>query len=268
MICEFIHKPGEGYTLKVSSGGLSTTSNAFTMLPSCYGSHLVVTTTADSGAGSLRQAINDTCDGGAVTFNIPNNDAGYDPTTKQHTIKLISGVLQVNRSVTIDAAGANSVIVDGNNQTRILSIGGNATVVINGLTMQKGVSGGDNGGAISNQNGTLTLNNCVLRHNHADVSGGAIENRGTLTMNGCRLADNGANALGGAIYNAGLLTLDACSLISNSVSSDGGGIANESGTVRIDNTLFNGNSGLSGRDQQPRFVSDRCCDCHESHFPS
>src|SRR3981081_4416759 len=50
-----------------------------------------VTTTNDSGAGSLRQAITDASSGDTITFSLPANSV----------ITLTSGSLSINKSLTI-----------------------------------------------------------------------------------------------------------------------------------------------------------------------
>lgn len=71
---------------------------------------IVVTTTADSGAGSLRQALLDAAatPGSTITFNIPRTDSGYNAKTKIFTIKA-----GVNQWPAITASGT---IIDGASQ--------------------------------------------------------------------------------------------------------------------------------------------------------
>src|SRR4029077_4777522 len=64
---------------------------------------IVVTNTNDDGPGSLRQAL-----------AIANDGDTIDATGISGAIILTSGVLLVDRSVTIDGAGADVLAVDGN----------------------------------------------------------------------------------------------------------------------------------------------------------
>ena len=73
----------------------------------------VVTTNADSGAGSLRQAIIDACPGSTITFDT----AGVFATPQ--TITLTTGELVIDKSLTIDGPGASQLTVSGNNASRV-----------------------------------------------------------------------------------------------------------------------------------------------------
>ncbi len=70
-----------------------------------------VTTTADSGPGSLRQALTDAytpAPSHTINFNIPTSDAGYNSTTGVWTITPLSTLPYIINS---------NVIIDGNTQT-------------------------------------------------------------------------------------------------------------------------------------------------------
>jgi hypothetical protein len=64
---------------------------------------IIVTNTNDSGPGSLRQALADVNDGDTI-----------DATEVSGTITLTSGQLLVDKSVTINGAGADVLALDGN----------------------------------------------------------------------------------------------------------------------------------------------------------
>src|SRR4051794_1804607 len=96
---------------------------------------LEVTTTADSGAGSLRQALADSLDGDTITF----------ASSVTGTIALDSA-LPVERSVTIQGPGLDQLSIDGGNAVQDLVIAPDAgIVVVSGLTLTHGH--GVNGGA-------------------------------------------------------------------------------------------------------------------------
>jgi CSLREA domain-containing protein len=235
-----INKAADGYTLKASKGNLTATSNTFNIIPTCYDSR-IVTNTADSGAGSLRQGMKDVCDGGTITFNIPTSDAGYNATTKRHTIMLTSGQLAIDKGMTINGAGANSIVIDGNRRDRVFNIDGNLTVTLSGLEIRNGSN--QNGGGISNR-GTLTLNHCMLSGNSAR-SGGGIDNSGTLTLNVCTLSGNSAGS-GGGILSRGTLTLNHCTLSGNSATSDWGGGIYNIGKLTLNASTLSTNSAHRG----------------------
>ena len=85
-----------------------------------------------------------------------------------------------------------------------------------------GNSAEDDGGAINNDRGTLTLINCVFSGNSSEDDGGAIMNdstsmagSGTLTAINCTFSRNIADGNGGGIRSADPLTLTNCILWGN-----------------------------------------------------
>src|SRR5207237_8319312 len=78
----------------------------------------LVTSTADSGAGSLRQIILDSCDGATITFDT----AGAFSTPQ--TITLTTGELAITKNLTIIGPGtaANAVTISGTNATRVSNV--------------------------------------------------------------------------------------------------------------------------------------------------
>ena len=194
---------------------------------------LVVTTTADSGTGSLRQAISDSPAGGSIEFNIPMSDAGYNASTNLFTITLTTGELLIGSDLTINgpATAKIAIGVGSSNFGRVFNIvAGN--VGISNLTVENGYliggpgANGDGGGILNY--GTLTLSNCTIYNNvtyggdsttgdkGGDGRGGGIFNSGTLSLINCTLngnfangggGDPGGDGVGGGIANEGTLTL-------------------------------------------------------------
>ncbi len=125
------------------------------------------------------------------------------------------------------------------------------TVEINGLSLRDGRSLRDNGGAIQND-GILTVRDCIFAGNDTDMDGGAIYNKGTLTALDCTFMDNAALD-GGAIYNDDHRTasVSGCTFAGNatggiaSSSGDGGAIFN-SGRLNVINSLFHENFAENG----------------------
>src|SRR5258708_7544346 len=72
---------------------------------------IVVSNTDDNGPGSLRQALVDANDGDTI-----------DATGISGAIILTSGALLVDKSVTIDGAGADILAVDGSATSRVFQI--------------------------------------------------------------------------------------------------------------------------------------------------
>jgi hypothetical protein len=243
---------------------------------------ITVTSTADSGAGSLRQALADANDGDTIGFSVTG------------TIALSSDQLVVNKSVTISGPGANVLTVQrvagtcsdsgspctppdtspcGSPGTaicnptpnfRIFTINSGKTVTISGLTITNGSATGNGfpnnvGGGIYNDHSTLTVSNCTVTGNVADGRGGGIYNDGgsgsaTLTVLSSTLDGNTTNGYGGGIYNDGLIGSATLTVLNSTLSGNsalvGGGIYNDGGegsaTLTINNSTLSGNSASSG----------------------
>src|SRR5262249_45409401 len=104
---------------------------------------------ADSGPGSLRDAIASTSAGGTVDFQ-PGLTG---------IITLTSGELALNKDLTIAGPGASVITVSGNHASRVFDVAAPETVVILGLTIADGRS--LSGGGILNA-GTLTASGLTL----------------------------------------------------------------------------------------------------------
>jgi len=218
-------------TVQVVANGIASAGVAFNF-PVTY----AVINTADSGAGSLRQAIANAISGDTINFA---------PYLSGATITITNGEMQLTGGLTIDASAlTNGIRLDGNYASRIFNVAGGANVVLNSLTLTNGHSDeNDWGGAIINS-GTIGLTNCTLAGNYIDGSGagGAIYNVGTLTVSGSTLAGNSAG-YAGAIRNETTCTLQNCTFNDNTAPNNGGAIENVFGaTMNILHCTFYGNS--------------------------
>src|SRR5437870_3224666 len=102
---------------------------------------ITVTNTNDSGPGSLRQALADANDGDTIDFAVSG------------TITLITGVLTVDKSVTISGPGAQSLAVNGNANSSVFFIDSGISVSISGLTITNG-NASAYGGGVYNESAT------------------------------------------------------------------------------------------------------------------
>lgn len=174
------------------------------------------------------------------------------------TIQIESGTYKEHK-ITVDinlnliGADKTNTIVDAEEDSLVFWIKPGVVVNISNLTIKNGKATNDtfdrNGGGIYNE-GTLTINNCILTDDCAkDASGadglddasaagngGAIYNKGTLTVTNCNFTDNhagkggdasathksSAGGNGGAIYNIGtILNIQNCTF-SNNYAGNGG----------------------------------------------
>ena len=188
---------------------------------------IIVTNTNDNGPGSLRQALVDAHDGDTI-----------DATGISGVILLTGGQLLVDKSITINGAGADVLAIDGNATSRAFEIDSGATVTISGLTIRN-AQGGEGGGILNGA--TLTITNSTLTGNAAGLGGGTF-NSGTLTIVNSTVTDNMASE-GGGTYNSGsgILTITNSTFSGDAASETGAGVFNI-GTLQITNSTFSDNS--------------------------
>lgn len=202
----------------------------------------LVTSTADSGLGSLRAALADATNGDTI-----------NATGASGTITLTSGQLNVINSITILGPGPGALTVSGNQASGVFNVTG-ANVTISGLTIANGYS--TNNGAGINSAATpgslLTLNDCVVTNSSSLYGGGIFNSPGvTMTISNSTISGNYAGGNGGGIYNSNAtLTLITSTLSGNSAYLVGGGVMNYSlsgnAALTIDASTFSSNSAWSG----------------------
>ncbi len=228
--------------------------------PAVCATNPVVTNNADSGAGSLRQAIADACDGSTITF------AG----TVVSPITLASE-LAIDKNLTIQGPAAKALTISGNNAVRVIRIGGGGSpinVTLSDLTIANGqVSADPNGAGIETINAAPTVNiiNCTISGNAGlggpgGGEGGGIFNLATMNIINSTISGNSVSGQnvsgGGGIWNNGTLNVTNTTVSGNSTTSDGGGIFNNGGTVNIKNTIIALNTATqSGPDVRHAFNS-------------
>jgi hypothetical protein len=172
---------------------------------------IVVTSTADSGAGTLREALATASPGETISIPTPGD---YLATSAE---------LAVTKDVTIQGVGpAVRIVGDGNN--RVFNVTA-ANVTLSGLTVTGGglIGAGVTGGGIANATGTLVLSGVTVRGNSVSnptggiPQGGGVSNAtGTLQVVDSMISGNSASigAGGGGLP-------------------DGGGVANAGGSLSI-----------------------------------
>jgi hypothetical protein len=203
-----------------------------------FGATITVTSTADSGPGSLPAAIASAANGDTINFSL----------TYPATI-VVSTPLTLGPSVTIAGPGASNLAISGGDSVAVLIVNAGATVAISGVTIEHGSS--LLGGGIFND-GTLTLTDCLISNNTVgNQLGGGIFNAGTLTLTTSTVSGNAAVVSGeigegGGIYNyLGTVTLINSAVSGNTAgtqSGDGGGIFNSLGTLSLTNSTVSANT--------------------------
>lgn len=225
-----------------------------------------VSTNADSGPGSLRQAILDA-----------NGSSGADTITFQAglaPISLTSGTIPITETLTIDGAGSPTISLGAAtpfmfsaNLAGSLSLvdltlsggaglgGGLAIATAGALTVTdssfSGFSTGDEGGAIGalTITGDVSITDSTFTGNAAADPGGAVylgDVSGATTLTRSTFADNESASVGGGFFgnDLGTLTILSSTFTNNSATLSGGaiGVNDISGDGRIELSTFTDNA--------------------------
>jgi hypothetical protein len=225
--------------------------------PSVHAATFTVTSTEDSGPGSLRDAINNAAPGDTINFSVTG------------TITLTSGSLSINKDLTINGPGASNLTISRNDasyyQPQAFDIwSGNVT--ISNLTISHASNG-----AVTNHSATVTLDHCILSSNSGGglTSASAIFNGKTLvvtnstlsgningnsilstsgsnvTVTNSTFSDNTSPDYSAGIFSRGTLVVTN-STFTHNTADDGGGIHIGAGTATVINSTFTNNSAIWG----------------------
>ncbi|AWV98207.1 beta strand repeat-containing protein [Arcticibacterium luteifluviistationis] len=213
---------GYMYRCKVSNGSGIVTSNEISLNE---GKNVVVTNGNNTGAGSLRAAMDCISAGDTITFS------GVS------VVSLTTGPLLINKDMTIDGGSGVTITRGSASKFRIFTVN-NVTAVLNNLNITNGETT-DQAGGIQN-GGNLTLNNCNITGNESP-QGNAIQNDKVLILNNCNVSDNNGNASGAGVTMYGDTTIANNTIFSNN---GGDGLTTNNGSViiKLNNCLFVDNS--------------------------
>ncbi|WP_339732882.1 choice-of-anchor Q domain-containing protein [uncultured Gimesia sp.] len=212
-----------------------------------------VVNTNDSGAGSLRDAIEQ------ANANAGADTISFDAALAGQTIVLGDEIL-IHEDLSITGLGADQLTLDGNGDSRIFRIDDGVantdiTVEISGLTLANGSA--DHGGAIysfyadlSIVNSKLTGNTAVGTAEEEGHGAGIYQSLGSLTVDTTEFSYNkaiGEGGQGGGIYlsQTSQATITNATFTSNSAFT-GGAISRVSGSLTIEHSEFTENHSTSG----------------------
>ncbi len=256
-----------GYTLQVSSPGLSTaTTGVFTVYPPATIYTVDLTSADGTGSGNAGDLVYVVGLANA-NMNPGGSEIEFDPsvfsTPQTITLGATLGLTDTAGPEVIDAPGAGLVTVSGGGDFTVLYVASGVTASISGLTITGGSTTGGNGGGLANY-GTATLTDCTISGNTAAASytygyygvisssggsGGGVFNSGTanLTLTDCTISGNQAS-VGGGVSNSGTANLTACTVSGNSSPFDGGGLASygPAGPANLIDTIVAGNTDSLG----------------------
>jgi hypothetical protein len=197
---------------------------------------ILVTTTGDSGPGSLRQAIlqAESTDG-ADTIRFDTKEGPFGP---PQTILLESPLPPITGELTIDGIlrgflwKAAGVSVNGDLRHRVFEVAPDAKVTIGHITVTSGLA----------------------------KDGGGILNRGELTLEGVSMSENEARARGGAVANIGGDLFVVNSTFWNNRADSGGALASDAiGQLTVRNATFIENAARYGgaiRSEGPLLIAN------------
>jgi hypothetical protein len=205
-----------------------------------FSATITVTSTADSGAGSLRQAILDAAAGDMIDFAL----------TLPATIRLTGEELLIDKDLTIAGPGAAELtILDTScNFLQTIEMSSNVTVTMSGATIIGGKCFAGQTVAI-NLGATVTMSDITVTGGTCPDCGGpnsiaAISNYGTLTLDKCSVSRNSADEYGaaaGGIFNDGTLTIGNSTISDNLCNYGVAGILSTDGILTISNSTISGN---------------------------
>jgi hypothetical protein len=180
-----------------------------------------VTTTADAGPGSLRQAVLDAnANTGADTISFSSAVTG--------TITLTTGELLISDPVSINGPGARVLTVSGNDIARVFDVNNTAApTTISGLTVTKGRTSASGDGAGIYSQSDLNLHDVTITGNNSGRRGGGLDSYSSaLNIDHSTISGNTAVSTGGGIgkYQSGLSIADSTIAGNTSTNSRGGGL--------------------------------------------
>lgn len=231
-----------GIVARLLATGLSALTALLLVATPALAATLSVTSTADSGAGSLRQAIADATSGDTITFNLPGPStitlASQIDVTKR---VIVQGSADDPSAVRLTAAAGN----------RVFDVASGGSLDLRWVTVQDASLPGGDGGAIRSQ-GLLGVEGVVFTGNSA-TSGGAIWASGetavlraVFTGNTADNADPNQVVGGSAITTSGILTVQESTFSDNVSMGAGVGTIRSTGQLSMWNSAFQDNVATSG----------------------
>jgi hypothetical protein len=161
---------------------------------------IVVSSIADSGAGTLRSAIQSADSDPSNSYDITFNASLAGETINLSTLADTTygpAALDITNTITIDGTSAPGLTIardESAGDMRLFNVAPSGSLTLNDLTLSGGIAQGGNGG------------------------------------NGGRGGGGGAAGLGGAIFNAGSINITGCTLTGNNATGGAGGSPGASDT--------------------------------------
>jgi predicted outer membrane repeat protein len=249
------------YTTGVVKNSLNLSEKLRNNYPGVLGI-ITVTSLADSGAGSLREAIATANSGDTIQF---------DSNLANSTITLTSGQIDINKNLIIDGSNSAGLTISGNNASRVFDLRWTpdfqpTNLTLKNLTIANGQTtgigkAGAGAGIRTDQQTTLNVENVQFNNNKASgLGGGAIYSgyRSKLTIinskfdsndssqaldDNSQLSEHGGGAL--LIWSDSQATIQKTTFTNNK-GINGGAINNLLSQLAIEQSTFLNNNSTPG----------------------
>ena len=203
-----------------------------------------ITSTADSGPGSLRQAIIDANADGASPHTLDFSSISGQ------TITLSSDLEPIGISMTLEGS---DVTLSGNNAYSCLAVpyveyADDVDLVVEDMTITECTGFGDKdtrgGGILGDQFGSILIDNVVLSGNTAGSGGGMRVADMDLTILNSVIENNSAtDGIGGGVNHTGAaFVMDNSQITGNTATGNGGGVYTSKYGADITNSTISQNS--------------------------
>lgn len=222
------------FTRIVLAAGVAVTASLVSNAQSAFAAPIKVSELADSGAGSLRDAIDKA-----------NGSTGLDTIVFEPdlvgTITLTSGEIVITDDLIVDGSDAPNLTVSGNDTSRIFNVTAPAAdLTIERMQLTAGFDPGAGGGAILAA-GDVTIGSTVISLSNTPGTGGAVFAEGRVTVSASEIKAN-MGRIGGAIYAEEVVIENGSVIDANTAPFGGGGIYAES-LFEVRNSTISNNVG-------------------------
>lgn len=237
----------------------TSTSNTVAQVVNPCLTNPIVTSTADSGANTLRDSLANVC-------SAPNNNVTFNLGAGPHTITALSTLViakNVNVTNTLGAGNGPLTVTANGGNFRVFRIDSPVTTAsLSNFTVTGASVTGANGGGLLVQNGTATLTGMLFTGNTViNGAGGGVGVTGGATVNlrNSTISGNTATFGGGIYNNGGTLNLLNVTVTNNTADGNigggpiggagaiGGGIETGAGiATNVKNSIVAGNFATTG----------------------
>ncbi|MGD1875821.1 MAG: right-handed parallel beta-helix repeat-containing protein [Mastigocoleus sp.] len=206
---------------------------------------ITVTSKADSGSGSLRQAINQAKEGDTIKFS---------SSLANQTISLDKSI-GIPKSLTIDGGDAPNLTLSGSNKTNIFWFGVEGKdLTVKNLTFADSYFDKASGGAIwAKDNSNVRIENSVFKDNVSDGAAVHAQQGSNITVIDSEFDSNDGATISDKSYSAGAISLFAYgeltikgSTFTNNQSLSGGAVRVTGSDVTIEDSVFLNNDSTAG----------------------